>query len=145
MHDQQALKRVKVPEAARILGVSVDTIRRRIRSGTLNAVRKPTRSGHVWLVELPEGYSPDSTVASIPAAGLEALRSEIGDLRLEVRQLRELLERQARASAQPSRPAAATPPAKPATIAPSPGPAAPPPPQKPAATTLPWLQRRPGS
>ena len=93
MQDEPGRTRVKVPEAARIMGVSVDTIRRRIRSGALKATQKKTSSGHVWLVELPEGYSPSAApVQAAGTAGLEDLRREISELRREVREVRELLQ-----------------------------------------------------
>jgi hypothetical protein len=91
MQEHSPRQRVKVPEAARILGVSVDTVRRRIRSGALKASQKKTSSGHVWMVELPPGYTAADVQASADSANVEALRREISDLRAEIRQLRELL------------------------------------------------------
>jgi hypothetical protein len=41
-------------EAARRLGVSVATIRRKLHSGELQGSREPTSQGFKWLVELPE-------------------------------------------------------------------------------------------
>ena len=45
---------VSIPEAARRLGVSQDTIRRRIRGGQLQAGQKPTPQGFRWAVDLGE-------------------------------------------------------------------------------------------
>lgn len=92
MQDDSPATRVKVPEAARILGVSVDTVRRRIRSGALKATRKKTSSGHVWMVELPAGYAPIPLPPVAGASELEALRREISELRRELRELREALQ-----------------------------------------------------
>ena len=117
MQQSTSPARVKVPEAARILGVSVDTIRRRIRSGALKASQKKTSSGHVWLVELPPGFTAADVKASADSANIEALRREIGELRTEIKQLRELLT----AKGSPS--IKAVPDAEP---------------------ILPWLQRRAG-
>src|SRR3954452_18472870 len=46
--------RVTIREAATILGVSSDTIRRRLRSGTLTGERAETPQGFVWYVDLPD-------------------------------------------------------------------------------------------
>ena len=91
MQEDSPATRVKVPEAARILGVSVDTVRRRIRSGALKATRKKTSSGHVWMVEVPAGFAPIPLPAEAGASELEALRREISELRRELRELREAL------------------------------------------------------
>jgi hypothetical protein len=117
MQEHSPRQRVKVPEAARILGVSVDTVRRRIRSGALKASQKKTSSGHVWMVELPPGYTAADVQASANSANVEALRREISDLRAEIKQLRELLSTKGSASLK------AVPGSEP---------------------VLPWLQRRAG-
>src|SRR5688572_24101558 len=41
-------------EAAHQLGVSVDTIRRRLQRGELRGQQQPRSQGHMWLVELDE-------------------------------------------------------------------------------------------
>ena len=46
------IERVSIREAAQRLGVSQDTIRRKIRAGTLPAAKVATPQGFVWLVEL---------------------------------------------------------------------------------------------
>jgi excisionase family DNA binding protein len=46
------IERVSIREAAQRLGVSQDTIRRRIRAGVLPAAKVETPQGYVWLVEL---------------------------------------------------------------------------------------------
>ncbi len=48
------MERVSIPEAARRLGVTQDTIRRRIRKGELAAYQEPRPQGYVWLVDVPE-------------------------------------------------------------------------------------------
>ena len=48
------MERVSIPEAARRLGVTQDTIRRRIRKGELAAYQEPRPQGYVWFVEVPE-------------------------------------------------------------------------------------------
>ena len=64
------MAKVSLPEAARRLNVSEDTIRRRIHKSELVASQEPTAQGFKWLVEVPEGISaattatPDTTTAS---------------------------------------------------------------------------------
>ena len=85
---------ISVMEAATRLGVSPDTIRRRIRNGELHAFQKPTPQGYSWKVELPD----ESTVES-PSQDHEGVHSgeslpwrELVDtLRDEVSVLREQL------------------------------------------------------
>jgi hypothetical protein len=48
------MERVSIPEAARRLGVTQDTIRRRIRKGELAAYQEPRPQGYVWFVDVPE-------------------------------------------------------------------------------------------
>lgn len=54
-------RQVSVSEAARELGVSTETVRRRIKSGDLQAERSIRPQGAVWLVTLP-----DSTPRGVP-------------------------------------------------------------------------------
>ena len=65
------MRQLSIPEAAKQLGVSQDTIRRRIRRGQVQAVQHPTPQGHVWLVEIPD--TPDDPR---PALDVELLRRE---------------------------------------------------------------------
>jgi len=54
---------VTVPEAARRLGVTEDTVKRRLRKGELQGERKARPQGYTWMVELPDEESEtDSTV-----------------------------------------------------------------------------------
>ena len=41
-------------EAALRMGISVDTVRRRLRKGELQGRHQPTPQGFIWLVELPD-------------------------------------------------------------------------------------------
>ena len=60
---------VPLTEAAQRLGVSVDTVRRRIRAGELVAQREQRPQGYRWLVKLPE---PPSVVEVLTAPMLHA-------------------------------------------------------------------------
>jgi hypothetical protein len=67
--------RVPIPEAARVLGVSIPTIKRRLKRGELVGVREPTASGFKWLVLLPLGEgteSPPGESPGSPGAGASA-------------------------------------------------------------------------
>jgi excisionase family DNA binding protein len=93
-----------IGDAARQLGVSPDTIRRRIRQGQLPASKQRTSKGLIWLVDVP-----DEARGPTAEAGREneLLRDEVGHWRelvatlvqelaargREVRQLLALLER----------------------------------------------------
>ena len=72
-------------EAAKCLGVSVDTIRRRLRKGELQGHQQPRPQGFVWVIEIPEelddpGSTFAKTVADIP---VNNGGSNGGDRRLE--------------------------------------------------------------
>src|SRR4051794_12520199 len=71
MHDAQQDRGVTVAEAAAALGVSSDTVRRRIRRGDLAAVQVTTPNGPAWgvvLGPLPSAPSPlrSSAPSTIP-------------------------------------------------------------------------------
>lgn len=50
----QISRQVPIGEAAAILGISVQAVRRRIRAGTLSAERIARPQGHVYLVTVPD-------------------------------------------------------------------------------------------
>jgi hypothetical protein len=54
---------VTVPEAARRLGITEDTVKRRLRKGELQGERKARPQGYTWMVKLPdEEAETNSTV-----------------------------------------------------------------------------------
>jgi len=55
-------ERVTIKEAAELLGVSQDTIRRRLKHGDLAGEREKTPQGFVWRVELPQEYISEAAV-----------------------------------------------------------------------------------
>jgi len=58
---------VPIAEAARRLGVSADTVRRRLKRGELEGEQHPTAQGFVWLVAMPAGSgSPDAALVQAP-------------------------------------------------------------------------------
>ncbi len=131
-------ERVPIREAAARLGVSADTIRRRLKSGELAGQKERTPQGFTWLVEVPFTIGPpphpdaspelppaappaDSgpAQATAPAAEVrrleqlvEVLQTELEARRREVEQLHIVLSQQARALALPA-PQEASPPATP--------------------------------
>jgi len=57
MSDQrETYQRISVPEAARVLGISVATVRRRIRDGSLRAERVERPQGITYAVLLPSDH-----------------------------------------------------------------------------------------
>ncbi|MEK7806530.1 MAG: hypothetical protein AAB528_02255 [Chloroflexota bacterium] len=75
---------VSIQEAARRLGGSQDTIRRRIRRGALQAHQVPTPQGFRWAVELPD----DAQAEPMPPQGQDVVAAQEG----EAQALRELVD-----------------------------------------------------
>jgi hypothetical protein len=61
--------RLAIPAAARVLGISIPTVKRRLQSGALSGVQEPTPSGFRWLVEV-ESPESDAQGLSVSCAGL---------------------------------------------------------------------------
>ncbi|MGI8403783.1 MAG: hypothetical protein ACR2OE_03270 [Thermomicrobiales bacterium] len=57
-----------VADAAQVFGVSVDTIRRRMKRGELDTRREQTPQGFRWLIRLPdkEEPTPDQITSGLP-------------------------------------------------------------------------------
>jgi hypothetical protein len=92
---------VTISEAARLLGISEPTARRRVRSGELPGTQVPTPQGFVWMVELPDDLPMDSSSGEISAlrelivqlkAQVEAQGVELEARRREVQELHVLLQ-----------------------------------------------------
>lgn len=79
-------ERVTISEAAERLGVSPDTIRRRLRAGELAAEKVKTAQGLAWRVELPPDAlpAPPDVIAVVDAAAdaveLARLRERVAGL-----------------------------------------------------------------
>lgn len=102
---------VTIQEAAHQLGVSVDTVRRRIRSGALAARKDARPQGHQWLVEVPATQPPDLLAAKQEIQRLEEVvdhlqrsltmaNGELTARRNEVARLLTLLEARLQGSAR---------------------------------------------
>jgi transposase-like protein len=71
---------VTISEAARLLGISEPTARRRVRSGELPSTQTPTPQGFVWMVELPD----DLPLENAPSGEVAALRELNAQLKEQV-------------------------------------------------------------
>ena len=110
---------VSVHEAATRLGVSQDTIRRRIRKDELQATQSPTPQGYTWMVELPDDeegpdgqrkYSTGEVLAFGELVGVlkdavTALRGQLEAREREVRELHFLLQKTHPGLTSPGQPA----------------------------------------
>jgi excisionase family DNA binding protein len=91
------MQQVSIDEAARLLGVSQDTIRRRIRNGELKAHQETRPQGYVWRVILPdEELEPEGQNhvgdTCLSSELVEALRNTIQRQDDAIAQLRTQLE-----------------------------------------------------
>ena len=72
---------VSIPEAARLLGISEHTVRRRLRSGELKGTQVANAGGFAWVVQLPDGVGQVDN----PSAGeLIAMKALIARLEAQV-------------------------------------------------------------
>jgi len=55
---------VTIAEAATQLNISPDTIRRRIRKGSISARQAPRPQGYIWMVDVPEISSQNVVVGT---------------------------------------------------------------------------------
>jgi excisionase family DNA binding protein len=89
------MQEVSIDEAARLLGVSQDTIRRRIRNGELKAHQETRPQGYIWRVTLPD-EEPESQShirdTCLSSELVEALRNTIQRQDDTIAQLRTQLE-----------------------------------------------------
>lgn len=101
-----------IADVAAAYGVSVDTIRRRIRKGELQGRKEQTPQGFRWMLPMPApgdtlpGSAPVPAPATDHAAMVEVLQGELAARNSEIERLHALLDVQARAlEAVASRPA----------------------------------------
>ncbi|MBM2825260.1 MAG: hypothetical protein HW402_924 [Dehalococcoidales bacterium] len=96
---------VSITEAARILKVSPDTIRRRIRNGELDARKVKTARGSRWQVELTQDAQAEpmhndaepmqSEYVNALREQIQSLEAELAARRTEIQQLHALLHQKA--------------------------------------------------
>ncbi|HUX88351.1 MAG TPA: helix-turn-helix domain-containing protein [Chloroflexota bacterium] len=70
---------LNITDAAKVLGVSTQTIRRRIRAGTLQAVQMPGAHGATYRVMVPDDLP--TIQAGVPDFAAAALARSLTDLR----------------------------------------------------------------
>jgi excisionase family DNA binding protein len=97
---------VSKEEAARLLGVSIDTVERKLKRGELNSKQDPRPRGWRWVVEIPQDVAtaetsaapatnPANAPADTHAKEPETLRELVDTVKDEVAQLRRQLQSQA--------------------------------------------------
>jgi hypothetical protein len=116
MQDSDDRAYAPIADVAAAYGVSVDTIRRRIRKGELQGRKEQTPQGFRWMLPMPdpgETLPGHETGIAIPqpdhAAMVEVLQGELAARNAEIERLHALLDTQARAleavAARPALPA----------------------------------------
>ncbi len=87
---------VTIKEAADRLGVSVDTVRRRLKAGDLEGRREPHgKSGYRWLVQLPDDAQAEGETSAAIGAAIGALSAdayELADARARIDGLERLID-----------------------------------------------------
>jgi len=86
-------ERVPISVAAARLGVSADTVRRRIRAGKLTGSRVPTPQGHRWLVVVPVTLEPPAGSESVPPGDVDSVHVTTGPAGAEAVAVATLRER----------------------------------------------------
>jgi len=107
---RKSVETVSVGEAARRLGVSTDTIRRRISKGELTAHQEPTPQGYRWQVELEldnKAVNHESNLEALVITlqnQVQAQGEELDARRREVQELHVLLQTAQTALTAPNKP-----------------------------------------
>jgi len=70
---------VTIREAADVLGVSADTVRRRLKTGALVGEKRPTDAGMAWFVQLPADTEPQH-LRRVDQNELKALQDRVAYL-----------------------------------------------------------------
>jgi len=86
-------ERLTIKAAAARLGVSTDTIRRRIKAGTLTGERESTPQGHRWVVALPVTLEPPPAPESVPPGDVDNVHVTTGHAGADAVEVATLRER----------------------------------------------------
>jgi excisionase family DNA binding protein len=81
------MQEVTIAEAAKCLGISIDTVRRRISKEELKARKVPSPHGEIYLVELPGDVTPSQESPKEKAdntSEVDAMRKTISILEIEL-------------------------------------------------------------
>ena len=82
---------VTLVEAAHQLGVSVDTVRRRLQKGELKGQQQPRSNGHIWLVELDEEVNHKSRLADSLADAEQGDQACLAACQADINRLEEMV------------------------------------------------------
>jgi hypothetical protein len=82
---------VTLVEAAHQLGISVDTVRRRLQKGELKGQQQPRPSGHIWLVELDEEVNENSRLADRSADAEQGDQARLAACQADIHRLEEIV------------------------------------------------------
>jgi hypothetical protein len=63
---------VTISQAARLLGLSEKTVRRRVVRGELPGIQEATPQGYIWFVDIPD--QPPESETETPSGEVQALR-----------------------------------------------------------------------
>lgn len=105
------MEELPIADAAKRLGMSIDTVRRRISKGELKARKVTGSHGEMYLVEIPDDTppAPDNPPPADNSGEIEALRKTISILetelearRREISELHILLQRATSPVAKPT-------------------------------------------
>jgi outer membrane murein-binding lipoprotein Lpp len=92
MQTEGATSGATVATAADVLGITPESVRRRLRSGTLDGWQVDGPKGPEWRIALPRAGAPLPDMVVAPTADahaiVEALRAHVADLQGEVARLR---------------------------------------------------------
>ena len=77
-------------EAAQRMGVSVATVKRRVRRGELKGHQEPRPQGFTWMVEVPEAHEKSSTRTST-GGSIRTSTGTVDGSSAEVRRLEDML------------------------------------------------------
>jgi excisionase family DNA binding protein len=83
-----------IRDAAERLGVSSDTIRRRLKAGELEGRQEPQgKQGYRWIVQLPEDAQDTPTAVATAAPGMPTAEAyELADARARIEGLERLID-----------------------------------------------------
>jgi hypothetical protein len=82
----EAVERVKISEAAALLGCHPNTVRSRVKAGMYRAEKIHTENGPTWMIERDSlttnapTTAPQQGVSGVPVAQQEALQELVGRL-----------------------------------------------------------------
>ena len=83
-----------IPEAARLLRVSEQTVRRRLRSGELKGSQVSSVGGFAWMVDLPDDLSQDRQVDNLETGEIAAMRALMSRMEAQIAAQQRQLEKQ---------------------------------------------------